>query len=52
MIRPPEELINKALTIQEGMFKGARVTPTPERIKQLMLDYHAQFEKKLKKRNK
>ena len=52
MIRPPEQLIGKALTIQEGEFKGARVTPTPERIKQLMLDYHAQFEKKLKKRNK
>ena len=48
----PEELIYEALTVHEGMLKGATLTPTRERIKQLMLDYHAQFEKKLKKRNK
>ena len=52
MIRPPEQMIDEALTIRGGMLKGARVTATPERIKQLMLDYHAQFEKKPKKRNK
>ena len=52
MIRPPEELINKALTIRGGMLKGARVTPTPEMIKKQMIDYHKQFEKKPKRRNK
>jgi hypothetical protein len=42
-MKKPEELIYEALTVQEGMLKGASLTPTRERIKQLMLDYNAQF---------
>ena len=45
-------MINEALTVQEGHFRGVRVTPTIEMIAKLMEDYHKQFEEeKLKTKN-
>jgi hypothetical protein len=44
MIKTVDEMIAERLTIQEGPLKGARVTITVDMVRDLMVDYHTQFD--------
>jgi hypothetical protein len=37
------EMLDERLTIQDGHFKGARITISESIAKELMEDYHSQF---------
>ncbi len=39
-----DEMIEERLTIQEGLLKGARRTITVDMVRDLMVDYHLQFD--------
>jgi hypothetical protein len=41
------EMLNERLTIQDGVFKGARITISESVAKELMEDYHSQFCQKI-----
>jgi hypothetical protein len=41
------EMLDERLTIQEGVFKGARITISESIAKELMEDYHSQFRQKI-----
>jgi hypothetical protein len=41
------EMLNERLTIQDGVFKGARITISESIAKELMEDYHSQFCQKI-----
>lgn len=43
-MKTPDEIINEKLVIQEGYFKGAKVTLSIKTIIELMIEYHKQFE--------
>jgi len=41
------EMLDERLTIQDGHFKGARITISESIVKELMEKYHAQFYKEI-----
>ena len=44
-MKTAREMLSEHRVVQEGFFKGARMSLTGADIIQLMEDYHAQFEK-------
>ena len=41
------EMLDERLTIQDGHFKGSRITISESIAKELMEDYHSQFYQKM-----
>jgi hypothetical protein len=44
------EMLDERLTIQDGHFKGARITISESLAKELMENYHSQFQQEVKLR--
>ena len=51
-MKTAREMLEERLTIQDGHLKGARITISESLAKELMEDYHSQFQQKRERTRK